>query len=81
LVNRVIPVAALEEQTVNLAKRLAVGPSLAYAHTKALINSSLQSGFEDQLEQERASFVKCAASAEFAEGVTAFLEKRIPKFG
>ncbi len=80
LVNRVVPVSALEEQTGKLAQRLVAGPALAYAHTKALINASLQSGFEDQLEQERVSFQKCAASAEFAEGVSAFLDKRTPRF-
>ncbi len=80
LINRVVPVAALKEQTDKLTQRLVAGPALAYAHTKALINASLQYGFEDQLEQERARFVNCAASAEFAEGVSAFLDKRTPKF-
>lgn len=80
LVNRVIPVGALEEQTVELAQRLAAGPALAFAHTKALINASLHCGFEDQLERERTSFLECAASADFAEGVSAFLDKRTPRF-
>ncbi len=80
LVNRVVPPDQLTQQTAALAQRLAAGPTLAYGHTKALINASLQSTLSAQLHAEESSFVEGIASADFAEGVHAFCEKRKPRF-
>lgn len=80
LVNWVVPRAGLAAETEKLAKRLAAGPTRAYAGTKALLNGSLQSSYEEQLQAELESFGACAASDDFAEGVKAFLEKRKPQF-
>ena len=80
LVNKVVPAEMLDEHTHELAARLASGPALAYANTKALINVSSSSSFEAQLEREQARFAECAASPDFAEAVIAFCEKRPPKF-
>ena len=80
LINRVVPAAELEAETAKLAARLAAGPGLAYAKTKALINRSLISSYEEQLQAELESFGECAMSEDFAEGVAAFVEKRKPEF-
>jgi 2-(1,2-epoxy-1,2-dihydrophenyl)acetyl-CoA isomerase len=80
LVNRVVPAADLASATLKLAQRLAAGPSLAYAGTKRLLQQSLNSSLETQLQNEAESFALCAASADFQEGVTAFIEKRKPVF-
>jgi 2-(1,2-epoxy-1,2-dihydrophenyl)acetyl-CoA isomerase len=80
LVNRVVPAAELEAATAKLAVRLAAGPAGAYAATKALLNASLESGLDAQLDAEQASFAACAATADFAEGVNAFCEKRSAEF-
>jgi len=80
LVNRVVPADQLEAATAQLAARLAAGPTRAYANTKALINRSLQSSYEEQLQAELENFAACAASDDFAEGVSAFVEKRKPAF-
>jgi 2-(1,2-epoxy-1,2-dihydrophenyl)acetyl-CoA isomerase len=80
LVNRVVPAAELEAETMKLARRLAAGPTRAYAHTKALLNRSLQSAYEEQLQAELESFGDCVANPDFVEGVHAFVEKRKPAF-
>lgn len=80
LINRVVPVADLAIETEKLATRLAKGPAVAYAQTKALLNGSLERGLTDQLAAEINGFVTCTRSRDFYEGVTAFTEKRKPEF-
>ncbi len=80
LVNWVVPSAELEAETAKLAARLAGGPGHALGETKALLNASLDNPLEAQLALEVESFASCAATQDFAEGVTAFVEKRSAKF-
>jgi 2-(1,2-epoxy-1,2-dihydrophenyl)acetyl-CoA isomerase len=80
LVNWVVPSADLEAETEKLAVRLAKGPSHALGETKALLNASLDNSLEAQLALEAESFASCAATDDFAEGVSAFVEKRSAKF-
>jgi 2-(1,2-epoxy-1,2-dihydrophenyl)acetyl-CoA isomerase len=65
---------------LQLATRLANGPTHVYGNTKALFYRSLESEFESQLQAEAEYFADCASQPDFAEGVTAFVEKRTPKF-
>lgn len=81
LVNRVVPLADLERETFALAERLAQGPQLALARTKALLNQSFSTSLDEQLDAEQASFARCAAEPDFAEGLAAFVEKRRANFG
>jgi 2-(1,2-epoxy-1,2-dihydrophenyl)acetyl-CoA isomerase len=81
LVNEVVPAAELEARAAALAQRLASGPAAAYAATKRLLQQSLNTSFESQLQAEAEAFARCAASDDFAEGVRAFVEKRPPRFG
>lgn len=80
LINRVVPAAELRAETGKLAKRLAEGPVRAYAETKALLNGSLTRTLEEQLKAETAAFANCTVTGDFKEGVTAFVEKRPPRF-
>ncbi|GAB4359629.1 MAG: enoyl-CoA hydratase/isomerase family protein [Gammaproteobacteria bacterium] len=80
LVNRVVPVDALDGAVAKLAAHLAEGPTLAYAQAKALINNSWNNDLSAQLDDEMERFARCALSDDFAEGVRAFCEKRPARF-
>jgi len=81
LVNRVVAEAELEAQTLALAQRLAGGPAQSIAQLKRLLRISFEHDLRGQLDAERAAFLSCASTADFAEGVDAFIAKRTPRFG
>ncbi len=76
VVNRVVAADGLESEVRKLAQRLAAGPARAYAETKALVNNELNQTLNSHLQAEALAFSRCAAHADFAEGVTAFVDKR-----
>jgi len=80
LVNQVVPDAKLKEATLEVAKRLARGPSLAFARAKALLNRALINSLESQLENERQEIASSGETEDFQEALSAFFEKRDPKF-
>lgn len=80
LVNWVVADDELAVQTGKIARRLAQGPTVAFAETKALVARSFERPLEAQLDAEVQSFVRCARTRDLAEGVTAFVEKRKPDF-
>jgi 2-(1,2-epoxy-1,2-dihydrophenyl)acetyl-CoA isomerase len=80
LINRVVPGDALLAEAGALADRLAAGPTRSYAGTKRQLNAWLYSRMHEQLELEASIQQEMAASGDFTEGVTAFIEKRPPRF-
>jgi len=80
IVNRVVAKEKLEEETAKLAARLADGPTAAYARTKTLLNGSLSTSLESQLQREAEAFAQSASEPDFREGLAAFIEKRKPRF-
>lgn len=80
LVNKVVPAAELAAETDKLARRFAEGPTFAYGQTKALLRGSLDRDMHDQMIAEGDAFRACMGTADFAEGVGAFLGKRAPTF-
>ena len=51
------------------------------AMPKRLVRESLDHTLSEQLDAEAASIAQCAGTDDFVEGITAFLEKRAPRFG
>src|SRR4051812_17970540 len=80
LINRVVPDADLEERTRELADRLASGPTRSYAGTKRQLNQWQFARMREQLELEATIQGELARSPDFVEGVTAFVQKRPPRF-
>lgn len=64
----------------SVAEILSQGATKAFWLTKQLINESFSNTLEQQLEREMEIQAEAGASADFAEGVQAFLEKRKPEF-
>jgi 2-(1,2-epoxy-1,2-dihydrophenyl)acetyl-CoA isomerase len=80
LVNRVVPDAELGSQVRALAERLAAGPPGSYASIKRTINEQAYSRFDEMLDLEAVLQQERAESADFAEGVLSFVQKRPPHF-
>lgn len=80
LVYRVVADESLADEAMALSQKLAAMPTEALALTKEALNSTVFEGFSKQLELERELQIRAGATADFAEGVASFLEKRQPKF-
>jgi 2-(1,2-epoxy-1,2-dihydrophenyl)acetyl-CoA isomerase len=80
LVNRVHDDGALMEEAMKLARDLANGPTVALSLIRKLYWDSEENSFEEQLNLEYESQRIAGSTADFKEGVTAFLEKRPAQF-
>ncbi len=81
LVDKVVSAQAVQQETLDLAQRLAAGPTLAYGGIKRLFLRAGQAQLQAQLEDEALTLAQIAASADAQEGVAAMAEKRAPAFG
>jgi enoyl-CoA hydratase/carnithine racemase len=81
LVNRVVPVAQLENATMEWAREFAQGPTLTYSYTKsAVIHGWAAPSLEAAYEYQGQALYYAQQTEDFAEGRRAFLEKRPPRF-
>jgi 2-(1,2-epoxy-1,2-dihydrophenyl)acetyl-CoA isomerase len=80
LVNRVHDDGVLMEEAMKLARDLASGPTVALSLIRRLYWDSEENSFEEQLNLEYESQRIAGSTADFKEGVTAFLEKRPAQF-
>jgi 2-(1,2-epoxy-1,2-dihydrophenyl)acetyl-CoA isomerase len=80
LVYMVVELDALMETVVGTARTLATQPTRALGLIKRGFNASLGIDLDDQLDREEALQREAGRTADYAEGVRAFLEKRKPTF-
>jgi 2-(1,2-epoxy-1,2-dihydrophenyl)acetyl-CoA isomerase len=80
IVTRVVPAADLDREAEAFAATLARGATGALRAAKRLVRESWSDSLETQLEYETREIVERARSVDAREGITAFVERREPRF-
>ncbi len=80
LVNRVVPDEKLEAETLELARRLAHGPGVAYRYMKENLNRAVGGELGECLDLEATHHVHCGQTEDHRNAARAFVEKREPVF-
>jgi enoyl-CoA hydratase len=80
IVNRVVPAAELETETLKVAMQLAASAPLALRATLDVVNIGGECGIEEGLQYETAQFGLMFATDDMREGTRALMERRKPTF-
>jgi enoyl-CoA hydratase/carnithine racemase len=80
LVNKVVPANKLEEATNEMATKIAERSPLASKVVKTLVNQGMQADLATAMQLEAGFVPVLSTTADFAEGVAAFKERRKPDF-
>ena len=80
MIYKVFSDTTFAENSKNIAVYLAGMPTKGLAYTKQILSMSFTTSFEEQLHDEDIFQQKAAQTADYKEGVNAFLEKRKPGF-
>ncbi|HEX9163394.1 MAG TPA: enoyl-CoA hydratase-related protein [Thermoanaerobaculia bacterium] len=81
LVSAVCPIASFDAEVMTVAKQLAAGPTEALGIAKQLINQAAgMDRLDFHLDRELDQLARIANGSNFAEGLTAFFDKRTPEF-
>ena len=80
LLNRVFPESVFEEQTLELAHRIANGPTIAYRYMKENLNRAVGGEMGECLDLEATHHVHTGLTEDHREAAKAFVEKRTPVF-
>ena len=80
LVNEVVPTGSALTRALEIAQLIAQNSLTALSSSKELLSSLYSFGLEDGLQHATATNAWIRGTADLQEGVTAFLEKRSPKW-
>jgi 2-(1,2-epoxy-1,2-dihydrophenyl)acetyl-CoA isomerase len=80
LVHRVVPADELDTTVAELARKMAAGPTVAYAAIKRSVAFGLSHSLSETLDLEAALQDDCAATADHVGAVESFLNKEAPRF-
>ena len=80
MINSITPDDALMSTAMAIADKLAHAPTAAIAQIKMLLEASATNDLGSQLDLERKTQIESGKTKDFVEGVSAFLEKRLPRF-
>ena len=80
MINSVTPDEELMSRAMAMADQLAQAPTAALAEIKKLLDASAANDLRSQLDLERKTQIESGKTQDFVEGVSAFLEKRPPRF-
>lgn len=80
LIHAAVPDAEFEAEVDRIVTQLAGGAAVAYRATKEAIAAATLGDLDAALDREREGQVALFATEDFAEGATAFMHKRAPKF-
>lgn len=80
LVNRVVPDDQVDDATAELAQQLASGATWALGHAKQIVYGGFDMPLEQAGEVEGVTIAQAMANPEGREGITAFVERRAPRF-
>jgi 2-(1,2-epoxy-1,2-dihydrophenyl)acetyl-CoA isomerase len=80
MINSVTPDQELMSRAMAMAEQLAQAPTAALAEIKKLLDASAANDLRSQLDLERKTQIESGKTQDFVEGVSAFLEKRPPRF-
>ena len=80
LVHKVVPSEELMSATLDMAKPLANGPSVAYGYIKQNLDEALWIDHETAIDREAERMLRTQSTADHKEAARAFVEKRAPKF-
>lgn len=80
MVSRVVPPNRLQETVLELARKMASKSPILLKLAKQAINRGIEMDLSSGLAEEVRAFRVCFTTQDFKEGLTAFLEKRQPKF-